>query len=89
MELHKRNLLTPMGLRDCDKKVLQDILRPAGMHDRMAGHLKEAGRIIVEEFDGRIPDTIETIRKISGVGDKAAKVSKTVRRLLVGNTTLP
>ena len=36
--------------------------------------MKEAGRIIVEEFNGRIPDTIATIRRIPGVGDKAVKV---------------
>jgi len=43
-------------------------------HNNKAGYLTEAGRIIVEEHDGEVPDTMSALTDLPGVGRKTANV---------------
>ncbi|WP_435360659.1 endonuclease III [Haloarchaeobius sp. DFWS5] len=43
-------------------------------HNNKAGYLKETGRIIAEEHDGEVPDTMTELTDLSGVGRKTANV---------------
>jgi endonuclease-3 len=43
-------------------------------HNNKAGYLKEAGRIIAEEHDGEVPDTMAELTELPGVGRKTANV---------------
>lgn len=39
---------------------------------RRAMNLKKAARIMMEQFDGRIPDTVELLKTLPGIGDYSA-----------------
>ncbi|WP_435335523.1 endonuclease III [Haloarchaeobius sp. TZWWS8] len=43
-------------------------------HNNKAGYLKETGRIIAEEHDGEVPDTMDELTDLPGVGRKTANV---------------
>jgi len=43
-------------------------------HNNKAGYLKEAGRIMAEEYDGAVPDTMSGLTDLPGVGRKTANV---------------
>jgi endonuclease-3 len=43
-------------------------------HNQKAGYLTEAASTIVDEFDGDVPDTMDGLTSLSGVGRKTANV---------------
>ena len=43
-------------------------------HNNKAGYLKESGRIIAEDHDGEVPDTMDELTDLPGVGRKTANV---------------
>jgi len=43
-------------------------------HNSKAGYLRESGRIIAEEHGGEVPDTMDELTELPGVGRKTANV---------------
>ena len=43
-------------------------------HNNKAGYLKESGRIIADQHDGEVPDTMAALTELPGVGRKTANV---------------
>jgi len=43
-------------------------------HNNKAGYLKESGRIIADQHDGEVPDTMDELTELPGVGRKTANV---------------
>ncbi|MBN1636540.1 MAG: endonuclease III [Deltaproteobacteria bacterium] len=62
---------------DLDKlteKHLQQIIFPVGFYRTKARHLKELPSKMRELFDGRVPDSLEDLMKLPGVGRKTANL---------------
>jgi len=55
------------------KKIEQDI-KSTGFYHNKAANIKNASKAIVERFDGYVPDTIEELTTLPGVGRKTANV---------------
>lgn len=53
---------------------IEDLIKTCGLYKTKARDLKEIARAITEEYGGRVPDTIEELIKLQGVGRKTANL---------------
>jgi endonuclease-3 len=53
---------------------LERLIFPVGFYRTKARNLKDACRILVERFDGRVPESIEALVELPGVGRKTANL---------------
>lgn len=65
---------TPEDYAEADEEELADDLYGITYNNSKAGYLKESGRTIVEEHGGKVPDTMEGLTDLQGVGRKTANV---------------
>lgn len=64
----------PKDFAYCDIERLTKAIYPVGFYKNKAKQIIELSRIIVEELDNKIPDTIEDLIKFNGVGRKTANL---------------
>ncbi|MFN3471898.1 MAG: endonuclease III domain-containing protein [Aquificaceae bacterium] len=64
----------PKDLLDMDLEELQSLIYPVGFYRNKARHLKELARQLIEEFGGKVPDNMEDLLKLKGVGRKVANI---------------
>jgi endonuclease-3 len=57
-----------------DEEQLAEDIYGITFHNNKAGYLKEAGRIMAEEYDGDVPDSMSGLTDLPGVGRKTANV---------------
>ena len=57
-----------------DEEQLAEDIYGITFHNSKAGYLKRIGEDIVEKHDGEVPDTMEELTELSGVGRKTANV---------------
>ena len=72
-ELFKR-APTPLKMLELGEESVRDIVKTVGLANTKARHIVEAAEILVSEFGGEVPETIEELVKLPGVGEKTAKV---------------
>lgn len=63
--------------RDMVKLSQEDVARaiyPVGFYRNKARHIKEICRILLEEYGGRVPDDLDALLKLPGVGRKTANL---------------
>ena len=65
---------TVYDINNMDIKVLEEIIHPCGFYKNKAKNLKAASKMIVEKFNGEVPDNMEDLTSIPGVGRKSANV---------------
>lgn len=53
---------------------IEDVIRPTGFYHNKAKSLSSMARSVVEQHDGRIPDRLEDLVELAGVGRKTANV---------------
>lgn len=63
---------TPKALAEAELKDLYKVLKPLGFYRRKAMLIKKCATTIVEKYFNTIPDTIEELIKLPGVGRKTA-----------------
>jgi endonuclease-3 len=63
---------------------LEADLRPTGTFRQKARNLRGAMRVLVEEFDGRVPTRLEDLVRLPGVGRKTANVVAAERGVTQG-----
>ncbi len=57
-----------------DLKELEEDIRPTGFYHNKAKNLIGCARMLLESYGGEVPDTIEELTKLPGVGRKTANV---------------
>lgn len=57
-----------------DLHTLEEIIHPCGFYKNKAKNLKAAARYIIENYNGEVPQNMENLIKIPGVGRKSANV---------------
>ncbi|MBD3209596.1 endonuclease III [Candidatus Woesearchaeota archaeon] len=62
-------------LEKIDVKSLQELIYPVSYYRTKAKHLKILARKLREEFDGVVPDEVDELVKLPGVGHKTANVT--------------
>ena len=65
---------TPRRLMELDEATIAKLIYPVGFYRTKARHLKQLSRILVERFDGCVPDRFEDLVKLPGVGRKTANL---------------
>ncbi|MDY6336014.1 MAG: endonuclease III, partial [Succinivibrionaceae bacterium] len=69
-----RRAPTPEKMLELGEDGVRDIVKTVGLANTKSKHIIEAAEILVSEFDGKVPETIEELVKLPGVGEKTAKV---------------
>ncbi len=62
------------SMADADLMELEKAVKPCGLYKTKAASLKEASRMVRDEFGGRVPDTMEDLLRLPGVGRKIANL---------------
>ena len=65
---------TPEKMANADIKVVEELIKTCGLYKTKAKDLVTIGKQICENFGGRVPDTIEELTTLSGVGRKTANL---------------
>ena len=77
------NLVTPelFALADTPKKMMKipvedirEIIKPCGLSPTKSRAISELSRILVEKYNGEVPDSYEELESLPGVGHKTASV---------------
>jgi endonuclease-3 len=65
---------TPRTIAKLDVKRIEKLIYPVSFYRHKARHVKDACRILVERFGGRVPATMEELLTLPGVGRKTANL---------------
>jgi len=65
---------SPADYADADVDDLAEDIYGITYHNQKAGYLQGAGEAMVAEFDGEVPDTMDGLTSLPGVGRKTANV---------------
>ena len=69
-----RTFPTAASLADADPEKLQDAIRSTGFFNNKTKSLIGLGKALVERHEGKVPDSMEHLVKLPGVGRKTANV---------------
>ncbi len=65
---------SPSDLAKANVSDIEAIVRPCGLGNSKARDIKACMQMLVEEFDSKVPDTMEELLKLPGVGRKSANL---------------
>jgi endonuclease-3 len=65
---------TPADLAGAPISEVEAVLRPLGFYRTKAQHVVDAARMVVSEFGGQVPRTMEELTRLPGVGRKTANI---------------
>ncbi len=65
---------SPEEMKKVDVKDLEKAIYPVGFYGNKAKQIIELSRIIADEMDGKVPDSIDELCKFNGVGRKTANL---------------
>lgn len=57
-----------------DINEIESIVKPCGLYRMKADNIREASRMLITDFDGRLPDNMDDLLKLPGVGRKIANL---------------
>lgn len=63
---------TPEEMVGADTGEIEALIRDVGFYRVKAGRIKEISRILLEKYDGRVPEDMESLLGLPGVGRKTA-----------------
>ncbi len=65
---------TPKKMIKLDEEQIEKAIYPAGFYKTKAKRIKDISKVLVEEYNLKVPDTIEELVKLHGVGRKTANI---------------
>lgn len=77
------NLVTPAlfekyptmeAFAEADVLDIENLIRSCGFYHTKAREIKDMCRMMLDEFDGKVPDTIEDLTRLPGIGRKTANI---------------
>lgn len=57
-----------------DINEIESIVKPCGLYRMKADNIREASRMLITDFDGRLPDNMDDLLKLPGAGRKIANL---------------
>jgi endonuclease III len=69
---------TPEALASLTAKQIEDLIFPVGFYRTKARNLIETSRILLRDYEGKVPRRMEELLKLPGVGRKTANLVITV-----------
>lgn len=65
---------TPYDFANCNINELEEIIKPCGFYKMKAKNIKNACRTLVTDFGGQVPQDMDKLMTLDGVGRKTASV---------------
>lgn len=65
---------TPEKLAEANIDEVSEIIRPCGAYNKKAGYITGTSRLLVDRFDGKVPNTMKDLISFPGVSRKTANV---------------
>jgi endonuclease III len=65
---------TPQEMIKLDVSTIENIIRPCGLSPRKSKAISELSHILLEKYDGEVPQDWEALEALPGVGHKTASV---------------
>jgi endonuclease-3 len=65
---------TPEKILKLSEKGIEELIYPVGFYRNKAKIIKEIAKILVEKFNSKVPDDLETLLSFKGVGRKTANL---------------
>lgn len=65
---------TPQQIINLDEDQLKSLIYPVGFYPTKAKRLREISTILIEKYGGNVPDELEELLKLPGVGRKTANL---------------
>lgn len=65
---------TPKDYSEAPREELEEDIRSSGFYHRKADYIQSSARTIIEEFDGKVPDSMDDLLKLKGVARKTANI---------------
>ena len=62
------------SVKDASMQEVINIIKPCGFYTNKAHSIIESAKIIYDEFNGVVPDTMENLTKLYGIGRKSANI---------------
>ena len=69
-----KNYNTPEDFANMDINLLEQLIHPCGFYKNKAKNIQATAKIIVEKYNSKVPETMEELMKLPGVGRKTANV---------------
>jgi endonuclease-3 len=63
---------TAEELADANVREIEKLIRPSGFYHVKARRIKEVARMLVQQYAGKVPDNIDELLRLPGVGRKTA-----------------
>ena len=67
-------LPAPENFATADIEIISRLIRPTGYYHNKAKNIKACSQMLIEKFGGEVPDTLEALVQLPGVGRKTANV---------------
>ncbi|MCX7966052.1 MAG: endonuclease III [Syntrophorhabdaceae bacterium] len=74
MERLFKKAMTPEDILKLTDEELERLIYPVGFYRNKTKTIKEVSKTIIEKYHGRVPDEIEELLKIKGIGRKTANL---------------
>ena len=62
------------SIKNADINDIMNIVRPCGFTKGKSNSIVQSAKIVCDEFNGVVPDTMEDLTKLSGIGRKSANI---------------
>ena len=69
-----KRLNTPADFAAAPLKSIEKLIRPTGFFHNKAKNIKNCSRVLIEKHNGKVPQMLEELVKLPGVGRKTANV---------------
>lgn len=69
-----KRCITIQDFADIDLKELEQIIHPCGFYKNKARNIKLCAKQVLENFNGKVPTTMDELLTLAGVGRKSANV---------------
>jgi len=63
---------TPKKLANADPKKVEKLIRPAGFYRAKTKHIQEVSKVLLEKYNGKVPQEFDLLMELPGVGRKTA-----------------
>ena len=68
----------PYDMMKIDEEEIAALIYPVGFYRRKAKNIKEICKVLINKYDGKVPDDIDELLKLPGVGRKTANLVVTL-----------
>lgn len=69
-----KKLRTPHDFASVSNETIEKLIRPTGFYRNKAKNIKNCSKSLLEKYDGQVPQSLDELIKLPGVGRKTANV---------------